>query len=53
MKSKFTYLAALVLALSPSLALASTPQFNGGHSHSITIHDRSPRIHERGSVAHH
>jgi hypothetical protein len=47
-------LAALVLALTPTLALAHTTPVTGGHAHaSNSAHDRSPRMHDHTPVAHH
>jgi hypothetical protein len=43
---------ALAMALSPALALAH-PMQNGGHEHTITIHDRSSKPHTHTSTAHH
>ena len=51
MKNRMITLAALVLALSPAIALASSTPSNG-HSHAQAAHDRSPHVHDRGLVAH-
>ncbi len=53
MKTKLMTLATLALALSPSLALASAPEkpakSNGTYTHSSSVHDRTPVIHDRNS----
>ena len=54
MKMKWMTLAMIALALSPSLALASTSgksASSNGTGHATQYHDRTPHIHERGSVA--
>ena len=53
MKMKWMTLATLAVALSPSLALASTPAKttqSTGTGHANQYHDRTPHIHERGSI---
>ena len=54
MKMKWMTLATLAVALSPSLALASAPgksASNNGTGHATQYHDRTPHIHQRGSMA--
>ena len=46
-------LAALVLALSPTLALAQPSPITGGHVHTTSYHDRTPRARNHAPVAHH
>ncbi len=53
MKTKWFTLAALVLALSPALALAHPTPTSGAHMRPNLYHDRSPKLHEHSSVAHH
>ena len=43
--------ASLALVLTPMLALAHPGQSSGIHVH--PVHDRGPKLHERGSQAHH
>ena len=52
MKRKLITLATLALALSPSLAFAH-PVLSGSAHQQTSTHDRSPRIHEHSTVAHH
>jgi hypothetical protein len=52
-KCQFT-LGAMVLALMtivPSVAQASTP--SASHTHAHLFHDRTPRVHDHGTHAHH
>jgi len=53
MKMRLTALAALVIALSPTIAFARPTQSAVAHLRPTLFHDRSIHIHERGSVAHH
>jgi len=46
-------LAALVLALSPTLALAQHTPITGGHMRTVSYHDRTPHVHDHTPVAHH
>jgi hypothetical protein len=48
-----TTLATLVLALTPSLALAHPLSITSGHAHSTQIHDRTPHVHDHTPLAHH
>ena len=53
MKMKWMTLATLAVALSPSLALAAAPvkqTKTTGTGHANQYHDRTPHIHERGSI---
>ena len=54
MKMKWMTLTALTLALSSTLALAAAPgkpaQNTGTRSHVNEYHDRTPRVHERGTA---
>ena len=53
MKMKWMTLATLAVALSPSLALAAAPAKttqSNGTGHANQYHDRTPHIHERGSI---
>ena len=51
MKMKWITLATLAVALSPSLALAAAPgKASTGTGHANQYHDRTPHVHERGSV---
>ena len=46
-------LAALALALSPTLALAQNTPITGGHAQTVSYHDRTPHVRNRTPVAHH
>ena len=55
MKTKWMTLATLALALSSSLAFGSAPvksaSQGNGTGRTNQYHDRTPRVHERGSIA--
>ncbi len=55
MKTKWMTLAALAFALTSSMALGSAPvkaaAQGNGTGHTNQYHDRTPRVHERGSIA--
>ena len=54
MKTKWMTLATIALALSPSLAFASTSSkstSSNGTGHATQYHDRTPHLHLRGSIS--
>jgi len=54
MKMRWMTLATIALALSPSLALASTSgksTSSNGTGHATQYHDRTPHLHQRGSIS--
>lgn len=56
MKKHLTHLialAALVLAVTPTFAIAQRSPFTSGHARTVSYHDRTPHAHEHSSVAHH
>lgn len=53
MKIKWMILAALAIAVTPTLALAHPNQGPGTKVRPNLYHDRSPHLHVHDSVAHH